>query len=159
MVPESPLKWYEDFVYKYIFWGKDSCLHMFWPIVWFPLRRLASEISTWTSQQVSPRYHPGLCFSLTLPILRTRSCFLVHIWSYKEITSVYHRLLYKFGFRSEVNGDVLLRTEFLGAGTWVLFLGVHKICFGLDLDDLIGLRDWLPCIPFTSSSEVGACLA
>lgn len=55
MVPESPLKWYEDFVYKYIFWGKDSCLHMFWPIVWFPLRRLASEISTWTSQQVSLR--------------------------------------------------------------------------------------------------------
>lgn len=33
LVPESPLERCEGFVYGYIFWGKDSCPHMFSPIV------------------------------------------------------------------------------------------------------------------------------
>lgn len=61
----------------------------------------------------------------------------------------------------EVDGDVLLKTEFTGAGTLVSFLSVHEISFRLDFDDFIDQPDWLPCMPFISGSDVGAgaCLA
>ena len=63
--------------------------------------------------------------------------------------------LCKFGFRSEVKGNVFLRTELPGAGTSVSFLSAPEICFRRDFDDFVHLPDWLPRLPFTSSSEVG----